>query len=139
MAPPIPTFHLSALESNLQLSPKTGKPLKPKDGGGAIDLSSCALKEMLQYKCDVRRRPDITSTTSSTGADSAAAAKESDGGAEVIARKTRMEEHWVVCAPVRRWYRVCANGVHVETTAWEGWRAEREREAKSGDVGGAAV
>ncbi|CAI6333700.1 unnamed protein product [Periconia digitata] len=29
----------------------------------------------------------------------------------------------VICDPVVRLFRVCANGMHVETTAWEEWKA----------------
>jgi inner membrane protease subunit SOM1 len=47
MAPPIPTFHVSALPSEINTLPN-GKARKPP-----IDLENCALKEMVQYRCNV--------------------------------------------------------------------------------------
>ncbi|UPX12911.1 uncharacterized protein EKO05_0003444 [Ascochyta rabiei] len=90
MAPPTPIHTLSTLESQINVLPN-GKPRKPP-----VQLRDCALKELVQYKCNIEvsettRRPDV------------------------------------ICEPVVRLLRQCANGMSVETTAWEGWRARQER------------
>jgi inner membrane protease subunit SOM1 len=59
MAPPTPTFHLSNLESQINVLP-SGKPRNPP-----INLEKdCVLKEMVQYKCNLEDKdkkggPDI--------------------------------------------------------------------------------
>jgi len=83
---PTSTYPLALLESEINVLPN-GKARKPR-----VDLSGCALKELVQYKCNVKPKED--------------------GASPVI-----------VCAPVVRWFRRCGNGMHVETTAWEGWKA----------------
>ena len=47
MTPPIRSIPVSALESELNVSP-TGKPRRPP-----IALSECALKELVQFKCNI--------------------------------------------------------------------------------------
>ncbi|KAF1934719.1 hypothetical protein EJ02DRAFT_439693 [Clathrospora elynae] len=96
MPPPTCTLPLSALESSINTLPN-GKPLSPP-----IKLSECALKELVQYKCNVQK-----------------------------AQKKGMRPS-VVCEPVVRLLRRCENGLSVETTAWEGWKAKQP----GGDVEG---
>lgn len=48
MAPPIPKFHVSELETQVNLQP-SGKARK----GPPIKLEECPLKEMVQYKCNI--------------------------------------------------------------------------------------
>ncbi|KAF2257747.1 hypothetical protein CC78DRAFT_622378 [Lojkania enalia] len=100
MAPPIPTFPLSTLTSQLQELPH-GKTRNPP-----LDLASCALKELVQYRCNL------------AAADGGPPAK----GKPIV----------IVCEPVVRFYRQCADGLMVETTAWEGWK---ERQGGSQAVG----
>lgn len=95
MPPPIPVYPLSALESQINVLPN-GKARKPP-----VKLEDCALKEMVQYKCNVK----------------------------MPLEKDRSPE--IVCEPVVRLLRQCAGGLTVETTAWEGWKASQEKEAKN--------
>ncbi|KAF2450053.1 hypothetical protein P171DRAFT_204368 [Karstenula rhodostoma CBS 690.94] len=60
------------------------------------DLRECTLKEMVQYKCNVEKS------------------------------KVKGAQPLIVCDPVVRMFRVCRDGLHVETTAWEGLEARRE-------------
>ncbi|KAF2686104.1 hypothetical protein K458DRAFT_298421 [Lentithecium fluviatile CBS 122367] len=90
MAPPTPTYPLSALTSQINTLP-SGKPRKPP----IADLTTCPLKALTQYKCNAEKPK---------------------------AGKKPM----IVCAPVVRLFRECANGLHVETTVWEGWNADQK-------------
>ncbi|KAF1948971.1 hypothetical protein CC80DRAFT_497820 [Byssothecium circinans] len=92
MAPPLPLIPPSALEAELNTLP-SGKPRRPP-----LVLTDCALKELVQYKCNIDKPV------------------------------TRGARPVIYCEPVVRLIRQCANGVHVETTAWEGWKAGQERE-----------
>jgi inner membrane protease subunit SOM1 len=56
MSPPLPLHPLSALESQINLLPN-GKARKPP-----VKLSECALKEMVQYKCNISISKDKTKT-----------------------------------------------------------------------------
>ncbi|KAF2202387.1 hypothetical protein GQ43DRAFT_349684, partial [Delitschia confertaspora ATCC 74209] len=47
MAPPTPPFPASSLESRVQYT-ADGKKRHPP-----VDLANCALKEMVQYKCNI--------------------------------------------------------------------------------------
>lgn len=47
MPPPLPIYPLSALESQINVLPN-GKARKPP-----VKLEECALKELVQYKCNV--------------------------------------------------------------------------------------
>lgn len=49
MAPPTPIYALSVLESQVNVLPN-GKPRKPP-----VRLADCALKELMQYKCNVEK------------------------------------------------------------------------------------
>jgi inner membrane protease subunit SOM1 len=49
MAPPTPIYALSALESQINVLPN-GKARKPP-----VRLADCALKELVQYKCNVEK------------------------------------------------------------------------------------
>lgn len=49
MAPPIPQVPLSALQHEINTLP-SGKPRRPP-----VNLADCALKEMVQYKCNSER------------------------------------------------------------------------------------
>lgn len=51
MAPPTPTIPLSQLEDSLATTAK-GKPRTPP-----LDLASCPLKELVQYKCNAEAPP----------------------------------------------------------------------------------
>lgn len=58
MAPPISTIPVSDLEASINTLP-SGKPRNPP-----VKLSDCALKEMLQYKCNLelpKRKGDAPS------------------------------------------------------------------------------
>jgi inner membrane protease subunit SOM1 len=48
MSPPLPLHSLHTLESQINLLP-SGKPRKPP-----VKLSDCALKELVQYKCNIQ-------------------------------------------------------------------------------------
>lgn len=48
MPPPLPVYPLSALESQINVLPN-GKARKPP-----VKLEDCALKELVQYKCNVQ-------------------------------------------------------------------------------------
>ncbi|CBX91706.1 predicted protein [Plenodomus lingam JN3] len=61
-----------------------------------VDLSDCALKELVQYKCNITTQ----------------GAKEAQPN--------------IICEPVVRLLRLCGNGLSVETTAWERWKAKRD-------------
>ncbi|KAL6709361.1 hypothetical protein ACN47E_001768 [Coniothyrium glycines] len=91
MAPPTPTYPLSALESQLNTLP-SGKPRSPP-----LVLSDCALKELVQYKCNIQPAKDKRGQPS------------------------------ILCEPVVRLLRMCENGVSVETTAWEKWNEGQSR------------
>ncbi|KAF2824886.1 hypothetical protein CC86DRAFT_446960 [Ophiobolus disseminans] len=62
----------------------------------AIKLSDCTLKELVQYKCNL-------------------SISETKGQAPII-----------LCEPFVRLLRQCEGGLSVETTAWEGWKAQQE-------------
>ncbi|KAF2024954.1 hypothetical protein EK21DRAFT_77548 [Setomelanomma holmii] len=47
MPPPIPTHHLSDLETQINILPN-GKPRKPP-----VNLLDCPLKELVQFKCNM--------------------------------------------------------------------------------------
>lgn len=58
MAPATPIYPLSALESEINVLPN-GKPRKPP-----VRLGDCALKELVQYKCNIElsektRKPNV--------------------------------------------------------------------------------
>jgi inner membrane protease subunit SOM1 len=58
MAPATPIHALSALEAQINVLP-SGKPRKPP-----VRLSDCALKELVQYKCNIEvlektRKPTV--------------------------------------------------------------------------------
>jgi inner membrane protease subunit SOM1 len=58
MAPATPIYPLSALESQINVLPN-GKPRKPP-----VRLGDCALKELVQYKCNIEisektKKPDV--------------------------------------------------------------------------------
>lgn len=58
MAPPTPIHPLSALETQINVLPN-GKPRKPP-----VRLADCALKELVQYKCNIEvdektRKPSV--------------------------------------------------------------------------------
>jgi hypothetical protein len=58
MAPATPIYPLSALESQINVLPN-GKPRKPP-----VRLDQCALKELVQYKCNIEvsektRKPNV--------------------------------------------------------------------------------
>jgi hypothetical protein len=58
MAPATPIHSLSALESRVNVLPN-GKPRKPP-----VRLGDCALKELVQYKCNIEvsektRKPNV--------------------------------------------------------------------------------
>ncbi|KAK7183259.1 hypothetical protein DPSP01_011798 [Paraphaeosphaeria sporulosa] len=89
MAPHTPIYPASSLPSEINTL-ANGKPRKPP----ITDLRDCALKEMVQYKCNVEKPK---------------------AGAPPL----------VVCDPVVRLFRVCRDGLHVETTAWEGTESRR--------------
>ncbi|KAF9741906.1 hypothetical protein PMIN06_007981 [Paraphaeosphaeria minitans] len=95
MAPPTPVYPVSSLLSEMNTL-ANGKPRKPP----ITNLRDCALKEMVQYKCNVDKPKP---------------------GKEPI----------VVCEPVVRLFRVCRDGLHVDTTAWERLEARRD-ESKAG-------
>jgi len=82
MAPPVETFHPSRLQQHVQYQ-ANGKVCKTP-----VDLKQCALKELIQYECDLN-------------------------GPKQDPRSK------VVCEPVLRLFRQCANGLTVETTSWE--------------------
>ncbi|KAF1972038.1 hypothetical protein BU23DRAFT_555548 [Bimuria novae-zelandiae CBS 107.79] len=90
MAPPTPIYPVFALPTEINTL-ANGKPRKPP----IKDLRDCALKEMVQYKCN-------------------------------ISQETKGTKPLIICEPVVRLFRVCQDGLHVETTAWEGSEA-RER------------
>ncbi|KAF2106123.1 hypothetical protein BDV96DRAFT_508432 [Lophiotrema nucula] len=69
-----------------------GKPRSPP-----LDLSQAPRKELVQYRCNVRAK---------------------DGGGP----PKQGQRAVIVCDPVVRFYRVCQDGLMVETTAWEGWK-----------------
>ncbi|OAL52817.1 hypothetical protein IQ07DRAFT_584840 [Pyrenochaeta sp. DS3sAY3a] len=94
MPPPLSTIPLPALASELNVHP-SGRPRNPP-----LTLTDCALKELVQYKCNLHVDRDAS-------------------GRQVGAPS-------VVCEPVVRLLRMCENGVSVETTAWEGWRKRQE-------------
>jgi inner membrane protease subunit SOM1 len=52
MSPPLPVLSLSDLEAQINTRPN-GKPRKP-----AVKLSDCALKELVQYKCNLSFQRD---------------------------------------------------------------------------------
>ncbi|KAF1360856.1 hypothetical protein EJ07DRAFT_114506 [Lizonia empirigonia] len=95
MAPATPIYPLGALESEINVLPN-GKPRKPP-----VRLGDCALKELVQYKCNIE-----------------------------LSEKTGKPN--VVCEPVVRLLRQCENGLSVETTAWEGWKARQEGSERVG-------
>nr|POF01317.1 hypothetical protein CFP56_21265 [Quercus suber] len=82
MAPHVEVFDASRLDHAIQYKPN-GRRHRPN-----IDLKACALKELLQYECDLNGPRHDPRTK-------------------------------VVCEPVLRLFRQCANGLTVETTAWE--------------------
>ncbi|EMD90260.1 hypothetical protein COCC4DRAFT_57053 [Bipolaris maydis ATCC 48331] len=90
MAPPVSAIPVSELEAQLNTLP-SGRARNPP-----IALSECALKELVQYKCNVQPA-------------------EKRGGVPTV-----------VCEPVVRMLRRCQGGLSVETTAWEGWKAKQE-------------
>ncbi|KAF2635739.1 hypothetical protein P280DRAFT_411101 [Massarina eburnea CBS 473.64] len=92
MAPPVPLITPSTLETQLNHH-ANNKPRKR-----TLTLTNCALKELVQYKCNVEQ-PVKQGVTPA-----------------------------ILCQPVVRLFRECANGVHVETTAWEEWKAGQERQ-----------
>lgn len=55
MPPPTTTYPLAALESQVNTLPN-GKQRRPP-----INLSECALKELVQYKCNVHKANSIGS------------------------------------------------------------------------------
>ncbi|KAF1843117.1 uncharacterized protein K460DRAFT_340891 [Cucurbitaria berberidis CBS 394.84] len=61
-----------------------------------IKLIDCPLKELVQYKCNVHPS------------------------------KEKGKKALVACEPVLRLLRKCENGLSVETTAWEGWKARQD-------------
>ncbi|KAH7402359.1 mitochondrial export protein Som1 [Phaeosphaeria sp. MPI-PUGE-AT-0046c] len=87
MPPPLPIYPLSTLESRLNVLPN-GKARKPP-----VKLDDCALKELVQHKCNIH----------------------------LLDGKSKTPQ--IICEPVARLLRVCAGGLTVETTAWEGWKA----------------
>ncbi|KAH6633677.1 mitochondrial export protein Som1 [Boeremia exigua] len=95
MAPATPIHALSALESQINVL-ANGRPRKPP-----VRLHDCALKELVQYKCNVE-----------------------------VSEKTGKPN--IVCEQVVRLLRQCENGLSVETTAWEGWKARQEDGGKMG-------
>ncbi|KAF2125878.1 hypothetical protein P153DRAFT_299258 [Dothidotthia symphoricarpi CBS 119687] len=98
MPPPTPIHALSTLEAQINVLP-SGKPRRPP-----IKLGDCALKELVQYKCNIVE-PEVRG--------------------EKVAEKGKGV---VVCEPVVRLLRQCAGGVSVETTAWEGRREKAKME-----------
>lgn len=89
---PTSTYPLAQLETQANVLPN-GKARKPR-----VSLSSdCALKELVQYKCNVKSS----------------------------AKKENAAPPRIVCEPVVRLLRRCGNGMHVETTAWEALQAEK--------------
>ncbi|KAK4897131.1 hypothetical protein LTR27_005024 [Elasticomyces elasticus] len=82
MAPLVETFHPARLQQHIQYQ-ADGKVRKPP-----VDLKQCALKELIQYECDLRGPLDDPKSK-------------------------------VVCDPVLKLFRKCANGLTVETTSWE--------------------
>jgi hypothetical protein len=98
MAPATPIYSLSDLETQINVLPN-GKPRKPP-----VRLADCALKELVQYKCNIEIKEG--------------------------ARKPN-----IVCEPVVRLLRQCENGLSVETTAWEGWKARQDGAKSGGEVG----
>ncbi|KAH8701301.1 mitochondrial export protein Som1 [Phaeosphaeriaceae sp. PMI808] len=60
-------------------------------------LVDCPLKELVQYKCNIK------------------------------ISKTKNVEPMILCEPVVRLLRQCENGMSVETTAWEGWKAQQQK------------
>lgn len=90
MPPPTTTHTLSALESDINVL-TNGKLRRPP-----VKLTDCALKELVQYKCNVSK-PAVK-------------------GAQPN----------IICEPVVRLLRMCENGLSVETTAWEGWKAKQD-------------
>ncbi|KAL1797537.1 hypothetical protein ACET3X_004143 [Alternaria dauci] len=90
MAPPVSTIPVSELEASINTLP-SGKPRNPK-----VELSDCALKELVQYKCNV------------------------------VLSKNKAAAANVLCEPFVHLLRKCLGGLHVETTAWEGRKAKQE-------------
>ncbi|KNG48432.1 hypothetical protein DDE82_002120 [Stemphylium lycopersici] len=90
MAPPVSALPVSDLETQINALP-SGKPRNPP-----LELSDCALKELVQYKCNIQKAAKRGSTPE------------------------------VVCEPVVRMLRRCQGGLSVETTAWEGWKSKQE-------------
>ncbi|KAF2845905.1 hypothetical protein T440DRAFT_433945 [Plenodomus tracheiphilus IPT5] len=89
MPPPTTTYSLSSLETEVNVLPN-GRPRKP-----SLKLSDCALKELVQYKCNVRKP---------------------------VKKGVQPE---IVCEPVVRLIRMCETGLNIETTAWERWTAKQ--------------
>ncbi|KAK2738519.1 hypothetical protein FQN55_000500 [Onygenales sp. PD_40] len=87
MSLPITSFPSSALPHQVQLTSKGFVEKRRK--GPPVDLSKCALLEMVQYVCNP---PD-------------------EGVPEVAGQ--------ITIRPVVRLFRRCANGLTVETTAWD--------------------
>ncbi|KAF1999748.1 hypothetical protein P154DRAFT_576665 [Amniculicola lignicola CBS 123094] len=97
MAPPIPLFPASTLPTAINSLPSSPSPsdLSTKPRKPAIALADCALKELVQYRCDIAK-----------------------GQTRGLAQgKRKMPD--IVCEPVVRFYRVCRDGLMVETTVWE--------------------
>ncbi|KAF2767342.1 hypothetical protein EJ03DRAFT_315939 [Teratosphaeria nubilosa] len=82
MAPLVETVPLSQLEKRLQFQ------LDGKRRKEPVDLKNCALKELIQYGCDI------------------------NGPREDPRSK-------IVCQPILRLFRQCANELTVETTSTE--------------------
>jgi len=90
MAPPISTIPVTDLEASINTLP-SGKRRNPP-----VNLSDCALKELVQYKCNVE------------------------------APKKKGVVPQIICEPLVHLLRKCPGGLTVETTAWEEWKAKQE-------------